>query len=135
LDIKSFFLGRDAEKGERALSELENNPGRAEFLASDLSTHAGVEATAETILATHGEFDALLHSSGVLIFEDVRTADGLHPFFAVNFLSRYHLTQLLLPLLHRSESPRVIMLTSSLPLDTQSTLTNSPGSPHLSSVA
>lgn len=113
------LLGRDAQKGEAALAELKRHPGTAEFLAADLSTHAGVRAAAAALLAANERFDVLLHCSGVLMFEDVRTADGLHPFFAVNYLSRYHLTQLLLPLLRKSESGRVIMLSSDIALDTQ----------------
>mgnify|MGYP001184883703 CR=1 FL=1 len=113
------LLGRDAQKGGAALAEIKDNSGKAEFLTADLSTHAGVRVAAESLLAAHEKFDVLLHTSGVLMFEDVRTADGLHPFFAVNYLSRYHLTQLLLPLLRKSDSPRVIMLSSHVPLDTQ----------------
>ena len=113
------LLGRDARKGEDALAELKKHPGRAEFLSADLSTHAGVRAAAIALTASYEKFDVLLHTSGVLRFDDVRTADGLHPFFAVNYLSRYHLTQLLLPLLRKSVSPRVILLSSGIPLDTQ----------------
>ncbi len=113
------LLGRDARKGESALAELKSNPGKAEFLAVDISTHAGVRSAAAALLSSHERFDVLLHCSGVLTFEDVRTADGLHPFFAVNYLSRYHLTQLLLPALRKSESGRVIIMTSKIPLDTK----------------
>lgn len=113
------LLGRDAQKGRDALAELKNNAGKSDFLSADLSTHAGVRAAAAALIDGNDKFDVLLHTSGVLMFEDVRTADGLHPFFAVNYLSRYHLTQLLLPLLRKSESPRVIMLSSHIPLDTQ----------------
>lgn len=114
-----ILLGRDAQKGEAALAELEGRPGKAEFLAVDLSTHAGVRTAATTLLARHKWFDVLLHCTGVLIFDEVRTADGLHPFFAVNYLSRYHLTQLLLPALRKAESPRVIMLSADIALDTK----------------
>lgn len=113
------LLGRDAKKGHAALTELQNNSGKTEFLAADLSTHSGVRAAAQALLASHDRFDVILHTTGVLLFDDVRTADGLHPFFAVNYLSRYHLTQLLLPLLRKSDSPRVIMLSSHIDLDTK----------------
>ncbi len=113
------LLGRDASKGAAALAELKRNPGQSEFLAVDVSTHSGVQAAAEKLLAAHERFDVLLHTSGVLIMEDARTADGLHPFFAVNYLSRYHLTQLLLPALRKSTSPRVILMTSKLKADTK----------------
>ena len=119
LGHRVVLLGRDGNKGQAALVELQDNPGTAEFLAADLSIHAGVRAAAAELLAAHNQFDVLLHCSGVLTFDEKRTTDGLHPFFAVNFLSRYHLTQLLLPLLRKSTSPRVIMLSSGLPLDTQ----------------
>ena len=118
LGHRVVLLGRDDRKGASALAELQPNPGTSAFLAVDLSTHAGVRSAAARVLAANEPVDVLLHTSGVLTFEDVRTTDGLHPFFAVNFLSRYHLTQLLVPTLRRSASPRVIMLTSDVPLDT-----------------
>ncbi len=112
------LLGRDERKGQAALAEL-GGAGHAEFFAADLSTHAGVNTAAEKLLDAYERFDVILHSTGVLRFDDARTADGLHPFFAVNFLSRYHLTQRLLPFLRKSDSPRVIMLSSHIPLDTK----------------
>lgn len=113
------LLGRDRAKGEVALTELAQNSGEATFFAADLATHAGVEAAAAMFSAAYDHFDVLLHTTGVLRFDDVRTADGMHPFFAVNYLSRYHLTQRLLPLLRRSSAPRVIMLSSHIELDTK----------------
>ncbi|MCI0636628.1 MAG: SDR family NAD(P)-dependent oxidoreductase [Actinobacteria bacterium] len=119
LGHRVVLLGRDPSKGAAAVEELRRHPGTAEFLAVDLSTHDGVRAAAATLLESYGRFDGLLHCSGVLTFEDVRTADGLHPFFAVNFLSRYHLTQLLLPALRASRAAYVVMVTSKVPLDTR----------------
>jgi NAD(P)-dependent dehydrogenase (short-subunit alcohol dehydrogenase family) len=114
-----ILLGRDEKKGQAALADLQNQTGKADFLAADLSTHSGVRTAAQSLLAAYDRFDILLHTTGVLRFDDARTADGLHPFFAVNYLSRYHLTQLLLPLLRKSDSPRVIMLSSHIDLDTK----------------
>ena len=96
------MLGRDEKKGRAAAAELAGNSGKAEFLAVDLSTHDGVRSAASALLSAHERIDVLLHTSGVLIMEDIRTTDGLHPFFAVNFLSRYHLTQRLLPAFSKS---------------------------------
>ena len=112
------LLGRDAQKGQAAMVEL-NRTGKAEFIAADLATHSGVRAAAQSLLAAYDRFDVILHTTGVLRFDDVRTTDGLNPFFAVNYLSRYHLTQLLLPVLRQSDSARVIMLSSYVPLDTK----------------
>ncbi len=113
-----ILMGRDKQKGEAALERLKTNSGESEFIQVDVSTHEGVRSAAATLLSAHEQFDTLLHTSGVLRMDDIRTTDGLHPFFSVNYLSRYHLTQLLLPVLRKSGLGRVIMLTSKFPLDT-----------------
>lgn len=116
-----ILLGRDQTKGERAIAGLGAGPGTAEFHSVDLSTHDGVRAAAETIGSAHDRIDAILHSTGDLTMKEARTSDGLHAFFAVNYLSRYHLTMLLLSALRRARAPRVLMMTakvaSSTPID------------------
>lgn len=110
------LLGRDPHKGERAIASLGSSG--ASFLSVDLSTADGVRDAARRVLDRHDHFDAVLHAAGVLTMKEIRTADGLHPFFAVNYLSRYHLTQLLLPALRHGERPRVVMMTASVPPST-----------------
>ncbi|MGW4729575.1 SDR family NAD(P)-dependent oxidoreductase [Streptomyces shenzhenensis] len=110
-----ILLGRDPHKGEAALASFGATAGTASFVAADLSTHDGVRDAAERILTAHDRLDALVHTTGVLTARESRTADGLHPFFAVNYLSRYHLTQLLLPALRRAERPLVLMMTAAVP--------------------
>ncbi|MFD5121868.1 SDR family NAD(P)-dependent oxidoreductase [Streptomyces sp. NPDC058385] len=109
-----LILGRDPGKGEAALASFGAAAGRASFLAADLSTHDGVRAAARRILDENENIDALVHTTGVLTMAESRTADGLHPFFAINYLSRYHLTQLLLPTLRRAERPIVLMMTAAV---------------------
>jgi NAD(P)-dependent dehydrogenase (short-subunit alcohol dehydrogenase family) len=112
------ILGRDRQKGEEAVASFGDVGKRATFLSVDLSTHAGVRDAAKRILAENDLFDAVLHTTGVFTSKDVRTADGLHVLFAVNYLSRYHLTQLLLPALRRAKSSRVVMMTADVPVAT-----------------
>ncbi|MEV6594577.1 SDR family NAD(P)-dependent oxidoreductase [Streptomyces acidicola] len=109
-----ILLGRSQTKGEATLAALGAAAERASFLAADLSTHDGVRDAARRILDTHDLLDTVLHTTGVLTTEESRTTDGLHPFFAVNYLSRYHLTQLLLPALRSSRQPRVVMMTAAV---------------------
>ncbi|MFF0382132.1 SDR family NAD(P)-dependent oxidoreductase [Streptomyces sp. NPDC004286] len=108
------LLGRDPRKGEAALASFGAAADRASFIAADLSTHDGVRDAARRVLDQHENIDALIHTTGVLIMAESRTADGLHPFFATNYLSRYHLTQLLLPTLRRAERPLVLMMTAAV---------------------
>jgi NAD(P)-dependent dehydrogenase (short-subunit alcohol dehydrogenase family) len=120
------ILGRDQRKGDEALASFGKVGGPASFFPVDLSTHAGVRQAAKQVLAESEHFDAVLHTIGVMTPEDVPTADGLHLFFAVNYLSRYHLTQLLLPALRRAERGRVVMMTAHVSLSTQVDLTAFP---------
>ncbi|MFF1570518.1 SDR family NAD(P)-dependent oxidoreductase, partial [Streptomyces sp. NPDC058293] len=108
------LMGRDQRKGEAALASFGNQADRASFVAANLSTHAGVRDAARRMLDQQDGIDALVHSTGVLTLQESRTADGLHPFFAVNYLSRYHLTQLLLPVLRQAERPVVVMMTAAI---------------------
>ncbi|GAA4720667.1 SDR family NAD(P)-dependent oxidoreductase [Phytohabitans rumicis] len=102
-----------------ALSSFGTAAERATFLAVDLSTHTGVRDAAKRVLDEHDHFDAILHSAGVYTpGKDLRTADGLSLYFAVNYLSRYHLTQLLLPGLRPAQDRRVIMMTAKIDLAT-----------------
>ena len=113
------IVGRSEEKGREALRSFGQLAEQATFLAADLSTQRGVESVAERLLADHESFDAILHSTGQLAMDNVRTADGLNAMFAVNYLCRYHLTQRLLPALRRAAHPRVVMMTAKVVMDTK----------------
>jgi NAD(P)-dependent dehydrogenase (short-subunit alcohol dehydrogenase family) len=108
-----MILGRDKQKCEDAAASLGS---LASCFATDLSTHSGVRHAAQWVLTESDRLDAILHTTGVLTTKDIKTEDGLNLSFAVNYLSRYHLTQLLLPALRRSKAARVILVTAAVPL-------------------
>ena len=107
-----IILGRDEAKGKAALASFGPARDRAEFLSVDLSARAGVRDVAGRITALSDRIDGVLHSAGTMRTGDARTPDGIPPFFAVSYLSRYHLTQLLLPSLLKADRPRVVMMTA-----------------------
>jgi NAD(P)-dependent dehydrogenase (short-subunit alcohol dehydrogenase family) len=109
-----IILGRDKQKGAEAIASFGEAQDRANFLSVDLSTNGGVRDAAQRVNEITDHIDGLLHSTGVFEVKDIRTVDGLTLFFAVSYLSRYHLTQLLLPALLRAEHPRVVMMTAKL---------------------
>jgi NAD(P)-dependent dehydrogenase (short-subunit alcohol dehydrogenase family) len=112
---KVLLLGRDAAKGQAAVAQLGAN---AQFLGADLSTHAGVRAAADAVKAKSSTIDGLLLGAGVLTTADKRTADDLHVVFAVNYLSRYHLAQLLLPQVKAAKG-KVVLLAAGVSLDSK----------------
>lgn len=116
-DCRVILLGRDKAKGLEVISSLGDGVVKPSFHSVDLSTHEGVISAAELVLSETNTLDAIVHASGVLLMDNVRTKNGLNLYFAVNYLSRYHLTQLLLPALRKSERGRVIMMTAKADLD------------------
>jgi NAD(P)-dependent dehydrogenase (short-subunit alcohol dehydrogenase family) len=58
-----------------------------------------VRALAGHILSDHDRLDALVNNAGVIVPQRTESEDGLELTFAVNYLSHYLLTRLLLPLL------------------------------------
>lgn len=111
-----ILLGRDERKGQAAVESITKAGGAAEFLACDLSSHAGVRDAAEKLSATHAALDGLVLGAGVLTFKDRRTSDDLHEVFAVNYLSRYHLAQRLLPTLRAAAAPTIVLLVAGVSL-------------------
>jgi NAD(P)-dependent dehydrogenase (short-subunit alcohol dehydrogenase family) len=109
-----ILLGRDQPKGEAAVVSFGAARDRAQFLSVDLSTHAGVRDAARRVSELTDRIDGLMHSAATFATKDIRTVDGLTLFFALSSLSRYHLTQLLLPQLLAAEHPRVVMLTATM---------------------
>ena len=109
-----IILGRDQRKGEDAIASFGAARDRAEFLSVDLSTHDGVRDAARRVGERTDRIDGLLHSAAVFATKDIRTVDGLTLFFALGYLSRYHLTQLLAPKLLLADRPRVVMFTATL---------------------
>jgi len=105
-----IILGRDKQKGENAIASFGVARNRATFLSVDLATNDGVKDAARQINEITNKIDGLLHSAGIFDARDVKTKDGLPLFFALAYISRYHLTQLLLPKLLKADHPRVIMM-------------------------
>jgi NAD(P)-dependent dehydrogenase (short-subunit alcohol dehydrogenase family) len=101
--------GRDAAKVEDAAREAGAEAG----LVADLAELAQVRRLAEEA----GELDTLVNNAGVIESERRESADGLELTFAVNHLSHFLLTELVLP---RMREPARIVNVSSMgqaPLD------------------
>ncbi|MET7855399.1 hypothetical protein [Streptomyces avermitilis] len=74
--------GATSAKVEETLASFGDAAEHASFHAVDLSTHDGVRDAAERVLQKSDYFDALVHTTGVMTSEDLRTTFGLHQVFA-----------------------------------------------------
>ena len=96
-----LLVGRDKQKGARAVKEIYQSTGNpnVEFLAADLSLMSEANRLADEIASRSNRLNYLVHSAGVVRDYREMTEEGLESNFAINYLSRFVLTQRLLPLM------------------------------------
>lgn len=106
--------GRDAGRAEAAAREIaeESGKGKPGYYIADLSSLQEVRELAKKILSEHERLDVLINNAGVIQPERKETEDGVELTFAVNHLSHFLLTRLLLPLLEESAPARIVNVAS-----------------------
>ena len=106
--------GRSPERLEAALEEIRSQTGgeRLGSYVADLSSLAEVRVLAEQVLSEQDRLDVLVNNAGIISREREASEDGHELTFAVNYLSHFLLTSLLLPLLRGSAPARVVNVAS-----------------------
>lgn len=107
------MVGRNAERGERAVAEVRSLSGVGEvsFLQADMGEMNSVRQLSKTYRSHFPQLDVLIHSAGIINMERSMTAEGIEINFAVNYLGRYLLTALLDNLL-KSDARVIAMATA-----------------------
>jgi NAD(P)-dependent dehydrogenase (short-subunit alcohol dehydrogenase family) len=108
--------GRDRQRGTKIVAEIENDGGKAEFLAADLSALAEVRGLADAVRQKTDRLHILINNAGLGTGTGGGSrqisADGHELLFAVNYLAGFLLTHLLLPLLKESAPARIVNVAS-----------------------
>jgi NAD(P)-dependent dehydrogenase (short-subunit alcohol dehydrogenase family) len=107
--------GRDRQRGESLVAAINSSgKGKATLYLADLSSLAGVRLLAKEVLAANPRIDVLINNAGAgfVPAEREATPDGLELRFAVNYLSGFLLTRLLLPTLIASAPARIVNVAS-----------------------
>jgi NAD(P)-dependent dehydrogenase (short-subunit alcohol dehydrogenase family) len=108
--------GRDRVRGDEVVAAIEKSGGAAEFIEADLSSLAEVRRLADAVRKTTRRLDLLINNAGIGGGGPQGTrqtsADGFELRFAVNYLSGFLLTGLLLPLLEKSAPARIVNVSS-----------------------
>jgi len=110
-----ILAGRDGRKGKLALERIARAaPGaNVRFGALDLASLQSVRAFAGTLMVENKPLDILINNAGVMDLPSrVLTADGFEMQFGTNHLGHFALTGLVLPLLRRARSSRVVNVSS-----------------------
>jgi NAD(P)-dependent dehydrogenase (short-subunit alcohol dehydrogenase family) len=109
-----IIAGRSAEKCARQIEKIKRAvPGaRVDFFQADLSSQAQVRKLAKDFKERYSHLDVLINNAGAIFANRLVSGDGLEMTFAVNHLSCFLLTNLLLDPLKASKSARIVMVSS-----------------------
>jgi NAD(P)-dependent dehydrogenase (short-subunit alcohol dehydrogenase family) len=109
------FTARNRSKGEATLAQLRQiNPNaKHEMHTGDLSVMADVRRIAQEFKSKHGTLDVLINNAGGTFDKRQTTSEGLEYTFALNHLSYFLLSNLLLETLKATPNARVINVSSS----------------------
>ncbi|MEZ2126253.1 MULTISPECIES: SDR family NAD(P)-dependent oxidoreductase [unclassified Sinorhizobium] len=108
--------GRDHGRGESLVADIEKAGGKAIFYRADLASLDDVRALAGAITGGHNHLDLLINNAGIGTGSRGEgrqmSRDGYELRFAVNYLAGFLLTRMLLPLLQKSRSARIVNVAS-----------------------
>jgi NAD(P)-dependent dehydrogenase (short-subunit alcohol dehydrogenase family) len=106
--------GRSQERLEATLEEVRTQTGsdRLRYYLADFSSLGEVRELARRILSDEERMDVLVNNAGIIVRERKESEDGYELTFAVNYLSHFLLTRLLMPILRDSAPARIVNVAS-----------------------
>jgi NAD(P)-dependent dehydrogenase (short-subunit alcohol dehydrogenase family) len=109
-----IVAGRSAASCEARADAIRRETGaRVETAVADLASLDQVRRLSSEVTSRLDRLDILVNNAGTMLFDRTVTADGLEKTFAVNYLSHFLLTNLLLGRLRASPSARIVNVSSS----------------------
>jgi len=114
LGASLILIGRNANKGKIVCDQIkkETNNGKIIFYKLDLSLMKEVKETAQKIKSDYDHIDILINNAGARFLDHFVTKEGIEQTLAVNHLSHFLLTNLLVDRLKKSSSARIINISS-----------------------
>jgi NAD(P)-dependent dehydrogenase (short-subunit alcohol dehydrogenase family) len=113
-----IIAARDAQRGEDAAQKLRSEGLSAESVLLDVTDAASIQATAQTVSEKHGVLDVLVNNAAVALDGETDllsvSADTFRQTYESNVFGPLQVTQKLWALLLKSESPRVVNVSSGL---------------------
>ena len=109
-----YIVARSTDKAKSTVEEIkkfsENN--NIDFFVADLSSLKEVRKLSEEVKAKLNKLDVLINNAGATFQHFKLSVDSIEMTFATNHLSYFLLTNLLLDLLKKSASSRIIIVAS-----------------------
>ncbi len=108
------IVSRNEGRGEAAVQEIRERTGneQVDMLLADLASLEQVRGLAHAFRAKYPSLHVLINNAGAIFSPRAETPEGLEMTFAVNHLSHFLLTHLLLDMLKASAPSRVVNVAS-----------------------
>jgi len=108
------LVGRNQEKGNQVLNEIKSatNNDSIQFFKADLAIMKNLENLSDKIKKEYSSIDMLINNAGAFFSQYKETNEGLEKTFALNHLSYFKLTELLMDILKIDKPGRVINVAS-----------------------
>jgi retinol dehydrogenase-12 len=108
------IVGRSAQKCAATQAQIRSASAAAsvDSLVADLSSLAETKRLASELGQRYPRIDVLLNNAGAMFWKRAESADGVEKTFALNHLSYFVLTNLLLPVLKQSGPARIVNVAS-----------------------
>lgn len=108
------IAGRSKEKCAESAMKISRTVGNSQvdYLTADLSSMGQVRSLAKSFLEKYPRLDVLINNAGGFFMRSQVTEDGYEKTFALNHLSYFLLTLLLLDLLRASAPARIVNVSS-----------------------
>jgi NAD(P)-dependent dehydrogenase (short-subunit alcohol dehydrogenase family) len=105
---------RRVAEGEKAKTQIEASgaKGKVEVMELDLASLASVRSFAAKFLSSHTQLHGLVNNAGVMNPPASKTKDGFELQFGTNHLGHFLLTELLLDVLKKTGTARIVNLSS-----------------------
>lgn len=110
----TVIIGRSAERVQQTVEEIKQVAGheQVEGIVADLSLMSQTRAAADAFRRKYDRLDVLVNNAGVGASQRSVTEEGFERMFAVNHLSYFLLTNLLLDMIKNSAPARIVNLSS-----------------------
>jgi len=107
------IVGRSAERAAATAARIKDATGATvEILIADLSSQADIRRLANEFLAQHSRLDVLVNNAGAVFLRRLESVDGIEMTWALNHMSYFLLTNLLLGALRAAAPSRIVNVAS-----------------------
>jgi NAD(P)-dependent dehydrogenase (short-subunit alcohol dehydrogenase family) len=110
---------RNLERGQRSMDAIKKEipSAKLELMELDLASLASIRKFAETFSSKYDRLDVLINSGGPIVAARSLTKDGFESHFGVGHLGHFALTALLLDVILKTPSSRIVTVGSRMHWD------------------